>query len=74
MVLSHAYGARSLSILDFRILALSGFQDQALLRQLLHQKVIFATKTNLLGIEGATLPCCRMKNHAARTGQLTLVH
>jgi hypothetical protein len=30
--------------------------------------LVFADKMNLLGIEGATLSCCRIKNHAARTG------
>jgi hypothetical protein len=39
------------------------------LRSISAEKVIFAVKMNLLGIEGATLSCCRMKNHAARTRQ-----
>jgi hypothetical protein len=59
--------ARSLSILDFGILAV--FKIKHFWDKILHQKVVFATKTNLLGIEGATLPCCCMKNHAARTRQ-----
>jgi hypothetical protein len=33
------------------------------------EEIVFADKTNLLGIEGATVSCCRIKNHAARTGQ-----
>jgi hypothetical protein len=32
------------------------------------EEVVFAAKMNLL-IEGATLSCCRIKKHAARTGQ-----
>jgi hypothetical protein len=31
--------------------------------------LVFADRMNLLGIEDATLPCCRIKNHAARTRQ-----
>jgi hypothetical protein len=35
----------------------------------IHEKVIFADKMNLAGIKGATVSCCRIKTHAARTRQ-----
>jgi hypothetical protein len=59
--------ARSLSILVLAVLKDLG--NRHFWDKMLRQKVIFATKMNLLGIEGGALPCCRIKNHAARTRQ-----
>jgi hypothetical protein len=56
--------ARSLSILIFKDLVVFKISSSDM-----HEEVVFAAKMNLLGFEGATLPCCRIKNHAARTGQ-----
>jgi len=58
---------RSLSILILEVLI------EILIKQFCEScapaDLVFADKMNLLGIEGATLSCCRIKNHAARTGQ-----
>ena len=58
---------RSLSILILEVLI------EILIKQFWEScapsDLVFADKMNLLGIEGATLPCCRIKSHAARTGQ-----
>ena len=58
---------RSLSILILEVLI------EILIKQFWEScapsDLVFADIRNLLGIEGATLSCCRIKNHAARTGQ-----
>ena len=58
---------RSLSILILEVLI------EILIKQFCEScapaDLVFADKMNLLGIEGATLSCCRIKNHAARTRQ-----
>jgi hypothetical protein len=61
--------ARSLSILDFRILAvfkIKRFWD----KKDPPSEGRFCDLNEFTGHRGrATLPCCRMKNHAARTRQ-----
>ena len=58
---------RSLSILILEVLI------EILIKQFCEscapEDLVFADRMNLLGIEDATLSCCRIKNHAARTRQ-----
>ena len=58
---------RSLSILILEVLI------EILIKQFCEScapsDLVFADKMNLLNIKGATLSCCRIKNHAVRTGQ-----
>jgi hypothetical protein len=57
----------SLSILDLEVL--KDLEIKQFWESCAPETVVFADKMNLLVFEGATLSCCRIKNHAARTGQ-----